>query len=58
MVENAVNPEELNVLLIAFAEWVKESHAQDAYYGEALEGRPRFDLQPGHSTAVPGLRRI
>ena len=23
-----------------------------------MDGRPRFDLQPGHSSDVPGLRRI
>jgi len=58
VVENAVTPEELKALRDTFADWVEESRAHDADYGETMDGRPRFDLQPGHSAAVPGLRRI
>jgi phytanoyl-CoA hydroxylase len=58
VVEDAVTPAQLDDLRRVFAGWVKESRDHDADYGETLDGRPRFDLQPGHSARVPGLRRI
>ncbi len=58
VVENAVTPEELKSLRDTFAEWVEESRAHVDDYGETMDGRPRFDLQPGHSADVPGLRRV
>lgn len=58
VVEDAVTPEQLKALRDTFADWVAESRTHDADYGETLDGRPRFDLQPGHSAEVPGLRRI
>ncbi len=58
MVENAVTGEELAALRRVFAEWVEESRAHEEDYGETLDGRPRFDLQPGHSAETPGLRRV
>ena len=57
-VENAVTSDELNDLNEAFDEWVKESQNHDKDYGEVLDGRPRFDLEPSHSKKIPGLRRI
>ena len=58
VVEDAVTPEQLSALNAQFHDWVKESrqHADD--YGETLDGRARFDLQPGHSAETPGLRRV
>jgi len=58
VVEDAVTPTELDNLRRVFAEWVEESkdHTQD--YGETLDGRARFDLQPGHSAESPALRRV
>lgn len=58
VVEDAVTPEELAALRAVFAEWVEESRNHDTDYGETLDGRPRFDLQPGHTAEVPGLRRV
>ena len=58
LVENAVNPDELAALREVFASWVEESREHDDDYGETLDGRPRFDLQPGHTAEVPGLRRV
>ena len=57
-VENAVSADMLDALRETFAAWVEESRAHDSDYGETLDGRARFDLQPGHSAQVPGLRRI
>ena len=56
--ENAVTPRLLAALRADFAVWVDESRKQTAPYGDALDGRPRFDLQPGHTADIPGLRRV
>ena len=58
VIEDAVTDEELNKLRNVFAAWVEESRTHTDDYGETLDGRPRFDLQPGHTPEVPGLRRV
>ena len=58
LVENAVTGEQLDALRRQFAEWVDESKSHSEAYGETIDGRARFDLEPGHSAASPALRRI
>ena len=58
VIADAVTPEELEGLRNVFSRWVEESREYKSDYGETLDGRPRFDLQPGHSAEKPGLRRI
>lgn len=58
VVENAVEPKDLKDLKTVFAGWVDESRQHSEDYGETLDGRPRFDLQPGHSSKNPALRRV
>lgn len=58
VVEDAVSPQELTKLREVFAGWVEESRAHQKDFGETLDGRARFDLQPGHTAEVPGLRRV
>ena len=58
IVENAVDPQDLARLKEEFASWVEESRAHTDDYGETLDGRPRFDVQPGHSADKPALRRV
>ena len=58
VVEDVVSAAELEKLRRVFDSWVEESRSHDKDYGETLDGRPRFDLQPGHSATVPGLRRV
>ena len=58
VIENAVGPEDLARLKAAFADWVDESRDRASDYGETRDGRPRFDLQPGHSSEKPALRRV
>ena len=58
MVENAVDDALLPRLQQEFAAWVEESRAHDAAWGDTVDGRPRFDLEPGHSAATPSLRRV
>ena len=48
----------LQVLRAEFEAWVEESRQHDKPYGNTYDNRPRFDLEPGHSSAMPALRRI
>jgi len=58
VVEEAVTPNELAALRRVFAGWVEESRQHEDDYGETLDGRARFDLEPGHSAESPALRRV
>lgn len=58
VVEDAVSKEQLSSLKADFNGWVEESRAHDTAYGDTLDGRPRFDLEPGHSADKPALRRV
>ncbi|MHC8508846.1 MAG: phytanoyl-CoA dioxygenase family protein [Rhodospirillales bacterium] len=58
VVENAVDAQDLARLKDVLAGWVEESRAHTEDYGETVDGRPRFDLQPGHSAEKPALRRV
>ncbi len=58
MIEDAVDAALLACLQRDFATWVEESRTHEAAWGDTVDGRPRFDLEPGHSSATPGLRRV
>ncbi len=58
VVENAVDGRALEAMQADFAGWVEESRGHDKPYGDTLDGRPRFDLEPGHRPDKPGLRRV
>jgi len=58
VVENAVDARVLEGMKDDFSGWVEESRHHDTAYGEAIDGRPRFDLEPAHSADNPGLRRV
>lgn len=58
IVEDAVSPGQFDAVRRDFAAWVEESRRHDAAYGEMIDGRPRFDLEPGHSAERPALRRV
>jgi ectoine hydroxylase-related dioxygenase (phytanoyl-CoA dioxygenase family) len=58
VVEDAVEPDLLRRLQSNFALWVEESRGHGEPFGESLDGRPRFDLEPGHSAEAPALRRV
>ena len=57
-VDGAVTAAQLSALQHDFAAWVEESRRHDAPFGEMADGRPRFDVEPGHSAARPALRRV
>ena len=58
LVENAVSAEQLAAMRTQFESWVEESREHQQAYGETVDGRPRFDLEPGHSGEQPALRRV
>lgn len=58
VVENVVTQPILNGMKNDFASWVEESRNHTVNYGNTLDGRPRFDLEPGHNADKPSLRRV
>ncbi|MEM9736869.1 MAG: phytanoyl-CoA dioxygenase family protein, partial [Pseudomonadota bacterium] len=57
-VENAVSPELLARLRAGMDRWIEESRSHEGPFGEMIDGRARYDVQPGHSAEAPALRRI
>lgn len=58
MVENVVDDGLLAAMCNDFEAWVKESCTHTQSYGTIVDGRPRFDLEPGHNAENPALRRV
>ena len=58
LVEDAVSPAQLAALRAQFADWVEESRRHTGAWGETVNGRGRFDVEPGHDAARPALRRV
>lgn len=57
-VENAVSSELLARLRADMDAWVEESRTETGPFGQMIDGRPRYDVQPGHSPDAPALRRV
>lgn len=57
-VPNAVSSDQLAALNVDLNGWIDESRSYDGPYGQTMDGRPRFDVQPGHSAEHPALRRV
>jgi len=58
VVERAFTQQQLEPLLQQHQRWIDESRDHDGPFGEMLDGRPRFDVEPGHSRETPALRRV
>ena len=58
LVPDAVTTRQLTGLRETVAGWVEESRSHQTDFGETLDGRARFDLEPGHSASAPALRRV
>ncbi len=58
LLEDAVPPEKLTALSSEFDNWVDQSRSHRQAFGTTLDGRPRFDVEPGHTAEAPTLRRI
>jgi len=57
--ENAVSADQLEKLQQSIHDWVEESRAHDAPFGElTVDGRPRFDMGAEHRADYPALRRV
>ncbi len=58
LVEDAVDAKSLAAMRAQFDEWVEASRSRDAAWGETLDGRARFDLEPGRDSTPAALRRV
>ena len=58
MMADAVSADELAALREVFAAWMAESRSQTGPWGTTVDGRSRFDVEPGHSAGSPALRRV
>lgn len=53
VVESAYSTAALEPLRRQHQAWIDESRQHDGPFGEMLDGRPRFDVEPGHCAASP-----
>jgi len=58
LIKQAVDSILLDRLDDETSKWVDESRSHRTNYGQTIEGKARFDLQPGHSPEQPLLRRV
>ena len=59
VVENVMSPNELAGLRAQLETWVDESRQYTQAYGETIDGRSRFDVDPvDHDADHPALRRV
>lgn len=58
VVENVVDADALKAMQDDFAEWAEDSRKHNEPYGETVDGRPRFDMDPEHTAENPTLRRV
>ncbi len=55
---DALRPEQLTALADDFALWRDTSRTVGTDHGETMDGRPRFDVEPGSADTPPALRRV
>ena len=58
LLPDAISTDQLDGLALEFERWKDESRTHREPYGTTQDGRPRFDIEPGHSADHPALRRI
>jgi len=58
VLESAYSEEDLEPVRAQHRRWIEESREHAGPFGEMLDGRPRFDVEPGHTAAAPALRRV
>ncbi|MCP4387148.1 MAG: phytanoyl-CoA dioxygenase family protein, partial [Gammaproteobacteria bacterium] len=58
VVESAYSARDLEPLRQQHRRWIDESRQFEGPFGEMSDGRPRFDVEPGHNREQPALRRV
>ena len=58
LLAEALTAEMLVGLRTVVEAWVEESRGHTEPYGVTIDGRPRFDIEPGHCADAPALRRV
>src|SRR5215510_9314681 len=58
VVRGAVPPATIKRLTDEIDGWIEESRGHAKNYGETVNGKARFDLEAGHSSTNPRLRRV
>ncbi|MDG2161320.1 MAG: phytanoyl-CoA dioxygenase family protein [Acidimicrobiales bacterium] len=58
VLDGAVSAYDLADLQAVIGGWVEESRNHVNPWGTTMDGRGRFDVQPGHSAERPALRRV
>ncbi len=58
ILEDAVTADQLRRLRDQWDAWVEDSRAHAGDFGDYQDGRARFDLESGHSSDAPKLRRV
>jgi ectoine hydroxylase-related dioxygenase (phytanoyl-CoA dioxygenase family) len=58
VVPNTISIENLKAMTIELDNWIEESKRHTENYGETLNGKARFDLEAGHCSETPKLRRV
>lgn len=58
VIEQAVDEERINALRHQLDQWIELSRLHQQNYGSLIDGRARFDLEPGHNADEPRLRRV
>ncbi len=59
LMDNAITDGQLAMLNEQLIKWVDISRQHNSNFGELMDGRPRFDVEPStHSAETPALRRI
>ena len=59
MVQDALTVGQVKDMRDQLDEWIDDSRKYKKNFGNTLDGRPRFDLEPSsHSFTNPALRRI
>lgn len=58
LVPDVIEHHFMQAMIADLDQWIEDSRAHAAPFGETLDHRARFDVQPGHSAEKPALRRV
>lgn len=58
LIPGAISADKIAAMGKELQSWIEESRNHEKNYGTMLNGKARFDLEPGHSKEHPKLRRI